>query len=82
MILYDIMTLHPCLQTLHCSHDISNSPQRITSIFNRQIDMGERVAGKQDGFSIIIMAPKDGHIVISVSVRSSVRSSQIIFADG
>ena len=39
---------------------------------------------------IVFMAPKGGHIVISVSVRSSVRpsfrpsvrSSQIIFADG
>ena len=47
----------PCPQTLHRSHDNLKNPYRIASIFYMQIDIGERIAGKQDGPSLIIYGP-------------------------
>ena len=38
---------HP--QTFHRSHDNLKNPYRIASIFYMYIDIGERIAGKQDG---------------------------------
>ena len=47
--------LHP--QTFHHSHDNLKNPNRIASIFYMHIDIGERIAGKQDGPGPIIYGP-------------------------
>ena len=47
----------PRPQTLHRSHDNLKNPYRIASIFYMQIDIGERMPGKQDGPSRIIYGP-------------------------
>ena len=47
----------PRPQTLHRSHDNLKNPYHIASIFYMQIDIGERIAGKQDGPSRIIYGP-------------------------
>ena len=44
----------PRPQTLHHSHDNLKNPYRIGSIFYMYIDVGERIAGKQDGTDPII----------------------------
>ena len=54
-----VITSHlpPRPQTLHHSHDNLKNPYRIASIFFMQIDIGEGIAGKQDGPSLIIYGP-------------------------
>ena len=47
----------PRPQTLHRSHDNLKNPYRIASIFYMQIDIGERMPGKQDGPGPIIYGP-------------------------
>ena len=44
-------------QTFHRSHDNLKNPNRIASIFYLYIDIGERLAGKQDGPGPIIYGP-------------------------
>ena len=46
----------PRPQTLHRSHDNLKNPYRIVSIFYMYVDIGERIAGKQDGLSLVICA--------------------------
>ena len=45
---YGLVVVTPHPQTFH-SHDNLKNPYRIASIFYMQIDVGERIAGKQDG---------------------------------
>ena len=47
----------PRPQTLHRSHDNLKNPYRIASIFDMYIHIDERIAGKQDGPSVIIYGP-------------------------
>ena len=47
----------PRPQTLHRSHHNLKNPYRIASIFYMQIDIGERMPGKQDWPSRIIYGP-------------------------
>ena len=44
-------------QTFHRSHDNLKNPNRIASIFYMYIDIGERIAGKQNGPGPIIYGP-------------------------
>ena len=52
-----VVTPPPRPQTLHRSHDNLKNPYRIASIFYMYIDIGERIAGKQDGPGLIIYGP-------------------------
>ena len=52
-----VVVTPPCPQTLHRSHDNLKNPYRIASIFYMYIDIGERIAGRQDGPSRIIYGP-------------------------
>ena len=47
----------PRPQIFHRSHDNLTNPYRIASIFYMYIDIGERIAGKQDGPGPIICGP-------------------------
>ena len=53
---YEVLT-RPRPQTLHRSHDNLINPYRIATIFYMQIDIGERITGKQDGPGLIIYGP-------------------------
>ena len=48
-----VMPSHPRPQTLHRSHDNLKNPYRISMY----IDIGERIAGRQDGPGPIIYGP-------------------------
>ena len=54
---YGLVVVTPRPQTFHRSHNNLKNPYRIASIFYMYIDMGERIAGKQDGPGPIIYGP-------------------------
>ena len=54
---YGLVVVTPRPQTFHRSHDNLKNPYRIASIVYMLIDIGERIAGKQDGPGPIIYGP-------------------------
>ena len=56
-----VVTPPPRPQTLHRSHDNLKIPYWIASIFYMWIDIGEGIAGKQDGADPIIFRPPRAH---------------------
>ena len=54
---YGLVVMPPCPQTLNHLRDNLKHPYQIASICYTQIDIGERIAGKQDGPSLIICGP-------------------------
>ena len=54
---YGLVVVTPRPQAFHRSHDNLINPYRIASISYMYIDMGERIAGQQDGPGPIIYGP-------------------------
>ena len=52
-----VIVAPPGPQTFFCEHDNLKNPEWIASIFYMYIDIGERIAGKQEGPGLIIFGP-------------------------